>query len=82
MVKSQAKWVERYAGWSNEWRLPKDNQEQDELVNRIGHDGHMLLAAEYSADAPEWLKSVPSVEVLRRVWVQNDVPTETGVANS
>jgi transposase len=77
--RAQTEWVERYAGRSDEWRLPKGKQEQDELVNAIGNDGQMLLAAVCAANAPEWLKSVPAVEVLRRVWVQNYVPTETGV---
>ena len=67
----RADWVDRYAGRSDEWRLPKGKQQQDELVNRIGNDGHMRLVAVYAADAPQWLRAVPAVEVLRRVWVQN-----------
>jgi transposase len=39
----------------------------------------MLLSAVYAADAPGWLREVPAIDVLRRVWVQNFVPTERGV---
>jgi transposase len=31
----------------------------------------MLLAAVYAGTAPEWLRQVPAVETLRRVWLQN-----------
>jgi transposase len=36
----------------------------------VGGDGHALLAAVYAPDAPAWLREVPAVETLRRVWVQ------------
>jgi transposase len=37
----------------------------------IGADGDALLSAAYAPDAPVWLRHVPAVETLRRVWVQN-----------
>ena len=37
---------------------------------RVGHDGHALLAAVMAPDAPSWLREVPAVEMLRRAWVQ------------
>ena len=33
-------------------------------------DGHALLTAVYDAAAPAWLRELPAVETLRRVWVQ------------
>ena len=72
-------WVERYQGRTDEVRLPKSKEAQLELADTIGEDGHMLLAAVYCADAPHWLREVPAVDILRRVWLQNYVPTEAGV---
>jgi transposase len=44
----------------------------------IGNDGAVLFQAIYSPRTPRWLRDVPAVETLRRVWVQNYVPTEDG----
>ena len=60
-------------------RLPKSKEAQLELADTIGEDGDMLLAAVYRADAPHWLREVPAVDILRRVWLQNYLPTEAGV---
>lgn len=37
----------------------------------VGRDGDALLAAVAAADAPVWLREVPAVRLLRRVWMQN-----------
>ena len=37
---------------------------------RIGGDGHHLLSAIYSEDAPDYLIQMPSVEIMRQVWIQ------------
>jgi transposase len=76
---ARPEWVERYAGRSDEWRLPKSKDEQRQAAETIGTDDHRLLSAIYADGAPAWLKAVPAVETLRRVWVQNYLPTETGV---
>src|SRR5215469_7594240 len=39
--------------------------------NRVGQDGASLLSAVFEPEAPCWLREVPAVEILRRVWVQN-----------
>ena len=36
----------------------------------IGTDGRRLLTAVYEPLAPAWLRELPAVETLRRVWVQ------------
>lgn len=63
-------WVERYSDRMEQYRLPKGQEERQALAETMGADGHDLLAAIYSTDAPEWLRQVPAVEILRRVWVQ------------
>jgi transposase len=72
-------WMDRYDRPSKDDRLPNKKAEQEALRERIGVDGAVFLSAIGSADAPAWLREVPAVEVLRRVWIQNYVPTEHGV---
>jgi transposase len=63
-------WAERYGPRFDEFRLPKGAAERRALAEAIGADGFRLLGAVYAADAPGWLRAVPAVETLRRVWVQ------------
>jgi transposase len=79
LAQAWPEWVERYQGRTDEVRLPKSKEAQLEFAETIGADGHMLLAAVYRADAPHWLREVPAVDILRRVWLQNYLPTEAGV---
>jgi transposase len=64
-------WVERYARRLDDHRLPKSKEARQGEGEKIGADGHELLDAIYSEDAPAWLREVPAVETLRRVWLQN-----------
>jgi hypothetical protein len=41
------------------------------LAEEIGAQGRALLDALFDPAAPEWLRQVPAVEILRQVWVQN-----------
>jgi transposase len=64
------KWVDRYQPHFPN-RLPKGKESQRTLAESIGQDGAVLLENIYSGDAPEWLRFLPAIETLRRVWVQN-----------
>ena len=79
VVQACGEWVKRYRRRSDAERLPKGKEAQRELADQIGRDGAGLLEAIYSADAPAWLREVPAVEMVRRVWVQNYLQTEDGV---
>src|SRR4051812_45646924 len=65
-----AEWAERYGRRLEEYRLPKDLPARQALAAQIGADGHQLLEAVRFPGAPAWLREVPAVETLRRVWVQ------------
>ena len=43
------------------------------LGERIGADGHALLAAVYDPTAPIWLRELPATQTLRRAWVHQFV---------
>ncbi len=68
---AEATWVERYAKRAEEDRIPQAEAKRRAHVEQIGRDGHHLLAAITAPEAPAWLRTLPAVELLRQVWVQN-----------
>ena len=73
---SQPEWAKRYSRRVDDARLPASKEARTALAVAIGADGYALLAAARGPDAPEWLRLVPAVETLRRVWVQNYTLTD------
>ncbi len=68
-------WVERYVRRLDDHRLPKSKEARQAESEKIGADGQEeLLDAIYSEDAPSWLRELPAVETLRKVWMQNSLP--------
>ncbi|HSH82909.1 MAG TPA: IS1182 family transposase [Herpetosiphonaceae bacterium] len=63
-------WFDRYGRRFEEYRLPPGKPERYALAEEIGTDGRQVLLAVDSADAPEWLRQVEAVQILRQVWVQ------------
>jgi transposase len=63
-------WAVRYAQPMDAFRLPKDRHAREQLGQVIGVDGDGLLGHGYADRAPRWLREVPAIETLRRVWVQ------------
>jgi transposase len=72
-------WIARYARRAEDDRLPTGQARREELACIIGRDGYTLLLAIYAADAPAWLRGVPAVDTLRRVWIQQYQLVEGGV---
>src|SRR5262249_35299345 len=66
-------WAERYGRRFDDERLPKAEKDREALALEIGQDGFTLLQVLYAPTAPEWLRSVPAVEILRQVWIQQYV---------
>lgn len=62
-------WFDMYGKRVEEYRFPESKTERQELAQAIGMDGMELLSAVYSDDSPDWLRSIPAVEILRRTWV-------------
>jgi transposase len=63
-------WFDRYSQRFEEYRLPPSRPARYALAEQIGADGYQLLLAVYHEMAPRWLREVPAVQLLRRVWVQ------------
>jgi transposase len=73
-------WLERYGPRVDEYRFPKGTEDRQALAMQIGGDGVRLYQAATASAAPGWLREVPAVETLRRVWVQQfHAPDERGV---
>lgn len=66
-------WVGRYVRRLDDHRLPKGKEARRAKAESIGDDGYELLDTILFGDAPCWLREVPAVQTLRRVWVQNFV---------
>lgn len=63
-------WFERYGRRIENYRLPNLDSEREALANTIGRDGLTLMDAIYTTDSPIWLRNIPAVETLRRVWLE------------
>jgi transposase len=70
LANSQAAWRERYGRRCDESRIPAGQEQRRAFAQRIGEDGRALLAAVDAPEAPAWLRDVPAVATLRRVWLQ------------
>jgi transposase len=63
-------WLERSARRASDLRLPTGSEAREALARTIGADGQALLTAVYADPAPSWVREIPAVQTLRRVWVQ------------
>lgn len=74
-------WQQVYGARIDNLHLATSATKRTELMVAYGRDGYHLLDQMYSPSAPTWLREVPAVQVLRRVWIQQfyrDVDTTTG----
>ena len=72
-------WVKRYERRPADDGLPSKQAERNALTEAIGRDGFEVLVAVDADEAPSWLRDLPALRVLRAVWIQNYLVTETGV---
>jgi transposase len=68
---SPPEWWDRYTRRAEDDRLPTTQTARAALALAIGNDGRRLLAAVDHPEAPPWLREIPAVAILRRVWIQN-----------
>ena len=68
--RSRPEWVERYSERMEDYHLPKSKIQRIRQAECYGADGLELLNAVFAAHSPSWLRQIPAVETLRKVWVQ------------
>jgi transposase len=66
-------WYGRYARRVEDGRLPRAAAEREAYARAVGEDGFALLDRLDRPGAPEGLRSLSAVEVLRRVWARHFV---------
>lgn len=66
----QPEWIERYGKRFESYRLPKSESKKQALAQVVGQDGHQLLQAAYREGTPVKVRESASLEILRRIWVQ------------
>jgi transposase len=71
LAHSHPDWLERYGSRMEDYRLPESKDERVAFATVIGADGVRLLQAITATDAPDWLRTIPAVQTLRQVWIQN-----------
>ncbi|OUL36096.1 DDE transposase [Nostoc sp. T09] len=64
-------WFERYSWRFDNYRLPKNKNDREELALKIGFDGHYLLQHIWFGSLDRWnLSELDSVQTLRKIWMQ------------
>jgi transposase len=93
---SDPEWLESSGHRIEEAHLPNHQTERQALAEVIGQDGSTLLTDIFAPSTPPLLSTIPAVEILRRIWVQNyswmdgqirwrsndDIPSATTFINS
>jgi len=65
-----AAWFDRYGRRFEDYRLPASKAERYALAEEMGNDGRLLLEQIAVTETLAWLREVPAVQILRRVWLQ------------
>ena len=63
-------WQQVYGARIDDLHLPESQASRQALMVRYGADGYYLLEQVHGPGAPGWLRELPAVQVLRRIWIQ------------
>jgi len=74
-LKSQIQpgWVDRYRDRVDNYRLPTQKRDREQLARTIGIDGHRLIYMLHDEAAPVQLRELEAIKILRQVWKQQYV---------
>ena len=67
-----------YGARIDDLHLPANQAGRQELMVRYGTDGYWLLEQVFGPGAPGWLRELPAVQALRRIWIQQFYREVTG----
>ena len=63
-------WQQVYSARIDDLHLPASQAGRQDLMVRYGTDGYFLLEQVHGPGAPAWLRELPAVQALRRIWIQ------------
>jgi len=63
-------WQQVYGARIDDLHLPASQAGRQDLMVRYGTDGYFLLDQVHGPGAPAWLRELPAVQALRRIWIQ------------
>jgi transposase len=63
-------WFDRYGQPMSQWRQPTPREDRDALTETIGRDGFRLFEILLQSPDWPWLRTIPAVEIMRQVWLQ------------
>lgn len=72
-------WRDRYGQPWSDFRLPRKAAERVALTQVIGQDGYELLEHITAPTASLWLRELPAVRVMHRVWLQEFYRVDTQI---
>jgi transposase len=71
LAHSPPEWVDRYGPRVNDYRLPRSAAERSAYAEQAGADGLSLLTLIWNEPEMDWLRRLPAVQILWRVWLEN-----------
>lgn len=73
-------WFDNYSWRFDNYRLPKEKSEREQLGLKIGFDGHYLLHKIWLSEIPQCdLRQLETVEILRKIWIQQYTFDKSGL---
>src|SRR5947209_1231137 len=64
-------WFDRYVHRFELARFPKAESQREQLRRQVGRDGQRLLQATEQPQAPQAVRALPEVQLLRQIWQQH-----------
>ncbi len=71
LANSHSEWIDRYGDRFEDSKLPRSETKREALAEEIGADGLTLFNSLFDNSAPGWLRELPAIKILWRVWIQN-----------
>jgi transposase len=71
-------WQQVYGARIDDLHLPGSQAARRDLMIRYATDGYYLLEQVHGPGAPGWLRELPAVQALRRIWIQQYYREVTG----
>jgi transposase len=66
-----SEWIDRYGDRIEDFRLAKSEAKRIAYAEEIGADGVKLFNMLFEQISPNWLRELPAIRILWRVWIQN-----------